>query len=245
DAIVLDVKCGRGAFMETLEDARALAQLMVAIGKGADRRITALITNMDQPLGHAVGNALEVQEAIATLHGQGPADFQELVESVAAEMLRLGRPEEFPDGASARAAVTQAIRSGAALTKFKAFVQAQGGDVSMVEHPERLPSAPIQAPLYPEQAGCVSRIDAREVGLTVVALGGGRVKKGDPIDHRVGVVCHAKVGDPVAPDRPFCTVHAADEASAQAAAARLRAAYRFAPVDAAVERPAIVLDRIT
>lgn len=223
DAIVLDVKCGQGAFMETLDAARALSRLMVSIGQRAGRQVVALITQMEQPLGTAVGHALEVQEAIATLHGQGPADFQALVETVAAEMLTIGQAAPTPD--AAQAAVRQAISSGAALAKFRAFVVAQGGDGALVDDPTQLPQAPYSQPLLAEQTGYVQHIQAREVGLTCVDLGGGRRKKGDPIDHRVGITVHAKVGDRVTPDTPLCTIHATDEQSANTAATRLRAAY--------------------
>ena len=241
DAIVLDVKCGRGAFMENLDDARALARLMVAIGVGAGRQVTALITGMEQPLGRAVGNALEVREAIETLHGKGPADFQELVERVSAEMLLLGDPAcRTLDAAQAR--IREAIGSGAAFEKLVAFVAAQGGDPEQIRHPERLPTAPVQQMLLAEQAGYVHGIDAREVGLAVVEMGGGRKKKGDAIDFGVGVLCLAKVGDRVEVGDPLCAVHAADESSALVALSRLRAAWRVE--ETATNPLPVVLDRI-
>ncbi len=242
DAIVLDVKCGRGAFMGTLDDARALARLMVAIGTGAGRQVTALITGMEQPLGRAVGNGLEVREAIETLHGKGPMDFQELVERVSAEMLLLGDPAG-PSQEAARRRVREVIASGAAFEKLVAFVSAQGGDPEQIRHPERLPAAPVQQTLLAEEAGFVHRIDAQEVGLTVVEMGGGRKKKGDAIDFGVGVICQAKVGDRVGVGDPLCTVHTADEPSAGAALSRLRGAWR---VEAGAADPLpVVLDRIT
>ncbi len=242
DAIVLDVKCGRGAFMETLEDARALSRLMVGIGQGAGRRVTALITQMEQPLGRAVGHALEVQEAIATLHGAGPADFQELTEAIAAEMLLLGSTTPLA-GAEAQARIRDAIRSGAAFETFRAFVAAQGGDVAYVEQPERLPAAPLVVPVLAPAGGTVQRIDAREIGLATVDMGGGRKKKGDPIDPRVGVVVHAKVGAAVQAGERLCDVHAADAAGADAAVRRVQAAYAIA--DAPAAPLPIVLDRVT
>ena len=240
DAIVLDVKCGQGAFMETLDAARALSRLMVNIGNRAGRQVTALITQMEQPLGCAVGHALEVQEAIATLHGNGPADFQALVETVAAEMLILGRPGTT--AAQAQHEVRQAISSGAAFAKFKAFVVAQGGDGEQIDNPDQLPHAPYTQDLLAETAGYVQRIQAREVGLTCVDLGGGRRKKGDPIDHRVGITVHAKVGDQVSIDTLLCTIHAADAQSAAQAATRLRAAYTIGP--ASVAALPVIYDRI-
>ncbi len=192
DAIVLDVKCGRGAFMETLEAARALATLMVAIGTLAGRKVTALVTDMEQPLGNAVGNALEIKEAIDTLQGRGPTDFQELVEIVAGEMLQLAGVAA--NETDARLRVGEVIEDGSAYAKFRAFVAAQGGDTNLVDHPERLPAAPIQVTVPALISGYVHAIDAREIGLTVLGLGGGRHKKGDPIDPGVGVVLQVKIG---------------------------------------------------
>ncbi len=223
DAIVLDVKCGRGAFMETLDEARALSKLMVAIGQLAGRRVTALITQMDQPLGRAVGHTLEVKEAIATLHGQGPTDFQTLVETVAQEMLLLGQQAQTADQAQTQ--IRQAISSGAAFAKFHQFVTAQGGNPKLVENPEQLPQAPVITPVPALTGGYVQRIDAREIGLTCVGLGGGRQKKGDPIDYRVGILVQAKVGDQVATGDALCLVHAADAEAAAAAGQRIQAAY--------------------
>lgn len=240
DAIVLDVKCGQGAFMETLDAARALSRLMVSIGQRAGRQVVALITQMEQPLGAAVGHALEVQEAIATLRGEGPADFQALVETVAAEMVTIGKAAPTPD--AAQTAVRQAISSGAALAKFRAFVVAQGGDGALVDDPTQLPQAPHHQPLLAAETGYVQRIQAREVGLTCVDLGGGRRKKGDPIDHRVGITVHAKVGAQVTPDTLLCTIHAANEQSAAQAAARLRAAYTIGTEP--VEPLPVIYDRI-
>ncbi|MBI1294198.1 thymidine phosphorylase [bacterium] len=241
DAIVLDVKCGRGAFMETLDDARELARLMVAIGDGAGRAVTALITAMEQPLGRAVGNALEVAEAIATLHGNGPADFQELVEQVSAEMVVLGHRHNV-DRSAALGQVQEVIRSGAALDKLRAFVAAQGGDVAQIDDPSLLPSAPVVVPVPAPVAGVVTAIDAREIGLTVVALGGGRRAKGAPIDHRVGVMCDAKVGGVVEVGAPLAWVHAADEGIAQTAVARVQAAYAIGAGRETVG--SIVLERV-
>jgi pyrimidine-nucleoside phosphorylase len=240
DAIVLDVKCGRGAFMATLPDAQALARQMVAIGRLAGRKVTALITQMAQPLGLAVGNALEVQEAIATLHGLGPADFQELVEAVAGEMLLIAGAAD--DLAAARARVSEVIADGRAFAKFRAFVAAQGGDVTLVEHPERLPAAPVQVAVPAPTGGYVHAIDARAVGLVTVDLGGGRLKKGDPVDPAVGVVLRAKVGAQVAAGETLCIIHAANAETAAAVAPRLQAAYTLR--DAPVSSLAIVLDRI-
>ena len=237
DAIVLDVKCGRGAFMESLAEARGLASLMVAIGQGAGRQVTALVTAMDQPLGRAVGNNLEVREAIDTLNGGGPPDFQQLTQEVAAEMLLLGdralieEQEAAGEEAGRRAArfsVQEAIDSGAAMDKFVEFVAAQGGDATAVERPEQLACAPVTVELNASVEGVVSGVDARAVGLAVVALGGGRQQKGDAIDHRVGVVLASKVGDRVLAGDRLCTIHAADADAARLAAKRVLNAYSFA-----------------
>jgi pyrimidine-nucleoside phosphorylase len=244
DAIVLDVKCGYGAFMETLEDAKALAQLMVAIGVRAGRKVVALITQMDQPLGHAVGNALETEEAIATLRGKGPKDFQQLVEQVAAEMLQVGAPKgKSVSSDEARRQVQQAISSGAALAKFRAFVVAQGGDGEMVDYPERLPHVPITVQVPASRSGVVQRVDSRAIGLAVVALGGGRQKKGDPIDYGVGVMVHAKVGDQVDAGTPVCTIYAASDAAAQGVIGEISGAYTIG--DQAVPPLPVVYARVT
>jgi pyrimidine-nucleoside phosphorylase len=214
---------------------------MVAIGELAGRKTTALITQMEQPLGRAVGNALEVQEAIDTLRGRGPSDFQELVEAVSGEMLLIANAAHDRPEAAAR--VRAAIDSGAALAKFAAFVAAQGGDDRVVHDPSLLPAAPVQVIVPAPAEGVVHSIDARALGLVVVALGGGRQKKGDPIDPRVGVMVHAKVGDEVAEGDPLCTVHAVDENAAHWVMDRLIEAYTLRPEPAA-PLP-ILLDRIT
>ncbi|MEZ4732843.1 MAG: thymidine phosphorylase [Caldilineaceae bacterium] len=241
DAIVLDVKCGHGAFMETLADAQALSRLMVAIGQRAGRQVTALITQMEQPLGHAVGHAIEVQEAIATLQGNGPADFQTLVEQVAAELLQIGRVAASAEEAHQQ--IRMVIANGAALAKFSAFVAAQGGDIGMVETPTRLPTAPVRHPFVAPENGYIARIDAREVGLTCVALGGGRQKKGEPIDHGVGIFVQRKVGEQVNAGDELGVILAADETAAQRAAARLQQAYTISATP--VAPLPIIYDRVT
>jgi pyrimidine-nucleoside phosphorylase len=240
DAIVLDVKCGHGAFMETLENARTLSRLMVAIGELAGRKTTALITQMEQPLGRAVGNAMEVQEAIDTLRGEGPADFQELVETVSAEMLLIAGAAHNQGEAARR--VRTAITSGAALARFAAFVAAQGGDARVTEDRTILPSAPVHVAVTAPCSGYVHAIDARAIGLAVVALGGGRQKKGEPIDPRVGVMVQAKVGVYVTVGDAPCTSHAAGSSPARWVIDRLLEAYTLQP-EAAQTLPTL-LDRI-
>jgi len=208
DAIVLDVKVGHGAFMKTQADARHLARLMVEIGRNARRRMSAVISAMDQPLGRAVGNALELKEAIATLQGSGPSDFEQLVVTLAAQMLSLGGlgTDEVLLQNQARAQ----LGNGQAWEKFRQFITAQGGDVRQIDDPELLPSARLVEPIQAPATGWLAEIRADAVGLAVVELGGGRQKKGDSIDYAVGVVLDVKVGDRVEPGQPLCWVHAND-----------------------------------
>ena len=245
DAIVLDVKVGKGAFMETLPAAVELAELMAQIGRGLGRKVTALIGDMSQPLGRAVGNALEVTEAIATLHGRGPADFRQHCVDVAGEMLLIADASGTrflgeTGFLEARAKAAATLDNGAAWTRFRQWIAAQGGDLAYVDDPSRLPRAPIIEPLRAPRPGYVAAIDAREVGFTVVDLGGGRAKKGDPVDPAVGIVLaeRGKIGGKVAAGEPLLWVHARDEAACAAALARLAAAYAFS--DAPVPAPPVV-----
>ena len=205
-AIVLDVKVGEGAFMQTLAEGRALAELMVSIAGLANRKAVALLSDMNQPLGFAVGNALEVKEAIQTLHGGGPADFREHCLTVAGHMLALAGMA--PDQPAGQLKAQQALDSGKAWEKFKTLVKAQGGDVGYITEPERLPLAPLVEDVPAPRSGYLSGINARVVGETAVALGGGRIRKGDPIDHAVGLVVRYKVGDWVEAGKPLFTIHA-------------------------------------
>ena len=237
DVILLDVKTGNGAFMETLEDAIELARLMVSIGKLAGRKVAARVTDMSQPLGLAVGNSLEVKEAIVTLKGQGPADFTELILTESAHLLHMcGRVASVTEG---RARVEEALHSGRALEKFRAFVSAQGGDGRVADDPDAiLEPAPVILPLSSPRTGYLQEVRARTFGEVSVKLGGGREKKGDPIDHRVGMILHAKVGDRVEAGDALCEIHARSEAEARAAADELLAAYAFS--DAPVQPPALI-----
>ena len=228
DAIVLDVKMGNGAFMKTLEDAEILAEAMVLMGTRVGRRIVALISDMNQPLGWAVGNALEVQEAINTLHEGGPADFREHCLVVAAEMLMLGN--KATDANAALTLALETLASGAAWHKFKDMVEAQGGDVRYVDKPERLPKARLIEPVPAPRSGYLANVNAAEVGKAVVDLGGGREEIGDPIDHSVGVIVHYKVGDLVQKDTPLFTIHANDEAKLVAARERVLTAHTFSDI---------------
>lgn len=229
DAIVLDVKVGQGAFMETVAEAEELARLMVEIGRHLDRKMTALIGDMSQPLGLAVGNATEVREAVATLHGEGPADFREHCVDVAREMLLISGRTSDPAGA-ARAALGT-LADGSAWRKFREFVAAQGGDLACVDEPDRLPRAPVIAPLLAAADGTIAQVDAREVGYTVVDLGGGRARKEDAVDPAVGVVLAegTKVGQPAVAGRPLLWVHAGSREACDAASARLARAIVISP----------------
>lgn len=229
DAIVLDVKAGHGAFMETVPEAIALAELMVQIGTRLGRKMTAVIGDMNQPLGLAAGNALEVVEAIETLHGRGPEDFRQHCIDVAGEMLLIAGVAATPDAARAMAART--LDDGSAWERFRRFVAAQGGDLDAVDRPERLPRAPYVAPLLAPRDGYLARLDAREVGYTVVDLGGGRARKEDPVDPAVGVVlaANSKIGRPVVAGEPLLWVHARTTASLDAALARLARACEISP----------------
>jgi pyrimidine-nucleoside phosphorylase len=206
EAIVLDVKVGQGAFMETLADGRDLADLMVAIARRAGRKALALLSGMDQPLGQAVGNALEVREAITTLQGHGPLDFTEHCLVVATHMLLLGGLAA--DESSGRSLVEEQLANGQAFGKFRALVEAQGGDVACVDHPERLPQAPLVETVTAPRCGFLKEVRARTIGETAVRLGAGRAKKDDPIDHAVGIEVLHKVGDYVAASEPLFVLHA-------------------------------------
>lgn len=217
DGIVLDVKTGSGAFMETVEAAVELADIMVEIGEDAGRKMTALISDMNQPLGHAVGNALEVAEAIATLRGGGPADFWEHCLEVAAQMLHLWRPDDPLD--EIRERVVSARSGGQALEKFRQMVAAQGGDVTQVDRPETLPQAGHVAEVQAGRGGYLAAMDTGKLGWAAVHLGAGREEKGQPIDHAVGFVMPVKIGDRLAPGDLLVTIHANDrEKLAQARA---------------------------
>ena len=223
DAIVLDVKIGRGAFMKTEAEARALGQIMVEIGQSVGRKVTALLSDMNQPLGKAVGNALEVREAIDTLHGHGPSDFEEHCLVVGAHMLTLaGRAEDTDD---ARRKLRHSLDSGQAWKKFREWIKAQGGDLSMVDDPDRLPRAGIVKTVKATHDAYVAGIDAQEIGVTAMLLGAGRAEKDTPIDLSVGIVLAVKVGEQVKPGDPLFIIHANDETKLEKAQERALAAF--------------------
>jgi pyrimidine-nucleoside phosphorylase len=234
DAILLDVKCGRGAFVATLAEAEALAQALVAIGQNAGRETVAYITDMEQPLGHAIGNALEVGEAIDTLGGHGPTDLTELSLRFGDEMLRLAGAEPVN--------LEKKLLDGSALRKFAQLVEAQSGDPRVVDDPSRLPAAPVQLPVHAAAGGSVAAIDALEIALVGKSLGAGRDRKDAAIDLAVGIVLHKKVGEVVREGEPLATIHARTGQAARDVASRVAAAFRVAA--SARPRP-LLLRRVT
>ncbi|MBN1666794.1 MAG: thymidine phosphorylase [Anaerolineales bacterium] len=231
-AIVLDVKWGLGAFMATLEEARHLAQLMVEIARLADRKAVALLSDMNQPLGCAVGNALELKEAIETLRGGGPDDFREHCLETAAHMLVLGGV--VVDAQSGRELASQALADGSGLELLRVMIAAQGGDVRYIDQPEKLPKAAHIIPVEAGQSGYLSQVHARLIGEASVLLGGGRERKGDTIDHAVGIVVHCNVGDQVEAGQPLFTIHANDTGNLEQVRSMLTSALAWSadPVEA-------------
>lgn len=223
DAIVLDVKTGSGAFMKKQEDAFALAREMVDIGNAAGRKTIAVISDMDQPLGRAVGNALEVKEAIDTLKGEGPEDFTRLCMTLGVQMLLAG--EKAKDSVEAERKLQQVIADGSALHKLAEFVSAQGGDERAVYDPSLLPAAQLQIPVVSLKSGYVQKIACDEIGICSLILGGGRETKESTIDLSVGILLEKKVGDYVQKGEPLAWIHANDPEKADAAKQRFLKAY--------------------
>lgn len=236
-AILLDVKVGSGAFMKDRAAAEQLARLMVAIGERAGRRVQAVLSNMEQPLGRAVGNALELAEAVAALQGAGPPDLDELCRHEAAALLVLAGHAVSEEAACAE--VDRAIGSGAALAKLAEVVGAQGGDARCVLEPERLPRAPVVRALPSPRAGYIAGVDALTIGRAAVALGAGRAMKSAAIRRDVGFVLRRKTGDAVAAGEPLLDVHAATEADAQTALRAVAGAYRFS--EEPIAAPSVLL----
>jgi pyrimidine-nucleoside phosphorylase len=222
-AIVLDVKVGLGAFMKNLEDARQLSRLMVSIGKLSGRKVVALLSDMNQPLGNAVGNALEVKEAIATLHGQGPKDFTAHCIEVACHMLVVGEKAATLD--DAKKLVIDTLQSGRSWEKFHQLVVNQGGDAAYVDDPEKFAQARLIETVPAPRSGYLKEINAQTVGETSVELGAGRMKKTDSIDPAVGIIIHHKVGDQVQKGQALFTIHANDEKKLADARKRLLGAH--------------------
>jgi pyrimidine-nucleoside phosphorylase len=237
DAIVLDVKVGGGAFMKNRADAWRLAEAMIDLGRRAGREVVAVISDMNQPLGHAVGNALEIREAIATLRGEGPADFVELVTEASARLLILSDLGVTYD--EARRRVEQAIMDGSALEAYQSWIAAQGGD------PDEgaLPTAPVVREAKAPREGAVTSLGAVQVGTAALRLGAGRRTKDDEIDHSVGIVLRKKRGDEVASGDTVAEIHARDEAGAEAAIEEVLAAYELG--DEAPPEHGVILELIT
>jgi thymidine phosphorylase len=236
DALVLDVKVGDGAFMKTLESARELAEAMRELGVRAGREVVCELTDMDQPLGRAVGNALEIREAVDTLRGEGPADLVELILGASGHLLALS--DLGVTQAEGRRRAEEALASGAALELYERWVRAQGGDPAV----EALPVAPVVRAVPAPGDGFVQGIAATAIGETALRLGAGRVRKEDEIDHSVGIVCFAKRGDRVEAGSSLAEVHARSDEAAERALPEVTAAYRLGPEQS--ERRPIVLDVI-
>ncbi len=240
DAIVLDVKTGDGAFMKTLEDSIALAEAMVSIGKLAGKKMAAIISDMDQPLGNAVGNILEVKEVIDTLHGKGPKDLEELVLTLGSYMVVAAEKAETLE--EARGQLKQTLIDGTAFDTFRKFIVAQGGCEEEVLNPGKLPVAQYVEDVLCEEDGFVAKIQTEEIGRISLLLGGGRETKESEIDLTVGLVLHKKRGDKVEKDDVLATIHANDKEKLAQAKERLRKAYTI--VDTAVQNEAIIKDII-
>jgi pyrimidine-nucleoside phosphorylase len=221
DAIVLDVKVGDGAFMKTIDDGRALSEVMIELGRRAGRQVVCMLTDMDQPLGRAVGNALELREALDTLRGEGPPDFSELVLSSVGHLL--GLSDLGINEAQGRWRAELAIADGSAVEAYERWIRAQGGDPDE----EALPKAPVVREVTSPSAGWVRRLGAIQVGIAALHLGAGRATKEDDIDHGVGVLCLKKRGDEVAAGEPLAEVHARNDATADEAARAVLAAYEL------------------
>ncbi|WP_437908839.1 thymidine phosphorylase [Sorangium sp. So ce327] len=240
DALVLDVKVGRGAFMKTLGDARALATALVRVGTAAGKRVSALLTDMSAPLGRTVGNAIETREAIEVLHGRGPGDLVACTLALGEEMLIAGGAAA--SAAEARVKLEAAIASGAAAEVLARMIAAQKGDPAVVQDAGRLPSAPVVVEVAAQDEGHVAAVDPLEIGLSAVALGAGRTRADQRVDPAVGIELAAVRGDRVDRGAPLARIHARRADDARAAADRVRAAFRLGPAPA--EAPALVLERI-
>jgi pyrimidine-nucleoside phosphorylase len=225
NGIVLDVKVGHGAFVQTEQAAQALASLMVGIGRSMGRKVRAVISDMNQPLGQAVGNAVELREALDTLHGQGPVDFREHCLTIASQMLLL--TGEDLDEAEVKARLVRSLDSSLAFAKFRDWIAMQEGDVTYVDDPDRLPTARFIRQVPAPHSGYIASLNARQVGLSSMLLGAGRAKKGDQIDYATGVVLQAKIGDRVEEGQTLFTIHANDEARLPGVRQQLLAAYEW------------------
>ncbi len=237
DGLVLDVKTGSGAFMKTEKDSVHLAELMVQTGERMGKKMVALITDMDQPLGLKVGNALEVEECIEVMQGGGPADLREVSVELAAWMLYLA--DRTPSVDPGRLLAAELIANGSALKKFREIITQQGGDPGVIDDPLRLPQAQRQSPFPSPKSGFVNSIQCEQVGIASLVLGGGREKKEDIIDPAVGLILHKKVGDPVHQGEPLCTIRYNSDTRLAEARNLLQQAYRIAEKPPGAKRPLI------
>jgi pyrimidine-nucleoside phosphorylase/thymidine phosphorylase len=228
DALLLDVKTGSGAFMKKQTEARRLAQAMVTIGRRMGKRMLALITDMDQPLGNAVGNALEVMEAVNTLQGKGPPDLTELSLELAARMLALADPNR--SGEEARELANSLLADGSALAKFRQIIEAQGGDAGVIDAFERLPTASAGHSITTPRSGYVTQVNAEEIGMAAVLLGAGRERLDSAIDHAVGIVVERKVGEQVEAGESLCTLYYNDERGLEEVVQMVEDAFHIASV---------------
>lgn len=240
DGLVLDVKVGRGAFMKTLDDARELARSLVRVGKLAKKKVTAVLTSMESPLGMTIGNALETREAFEVLHGGGPEDLREITFVLGAEMLRIAQVAKTE--AAARKAMNEAIESGRAAERMRAIIEAQGGDPRTVDEPDRLPKAPTVVRVKAEKSGFVRAVDPLELGLTGVTMGAGRTRADQAVDPAVGIVLRARPGDRVEEGDVLAELHLRERKGSKPLVERVRGAFEIA---ARAPRPSpLVLDVI-
>jgi pyrimidine-nucleoside phosphorylase len=241
DGLVLDVKVGRGAFMKDLESARALARALVRVGTRAGKRVVALLTDMTAPIGRSIGNGLETREAIDVLNDAGPADTRELTLTLGAEMLVLGKAE--PSLLRARARLERALADGSALDRFARMVQAQGGDLRAVEHPERLSNAKAKVEVLATRSGYVADCDAYALGVCAIALGAGRTRAEQSVDPSAGIELCAQRGERVTRRQPIAVIHARSRALAESEAERVRGAFRLSAAKPKSQR--VVIERIS
>ncbi|MCZ1979030.1 pyrimidine-nucleoside phosphorylase [Enterococcus faecium] len=239
DAIVLDVTTGDGAFMKNIEDARRLAKTMTSIGKLANRETVAVISDMSEPLGEAIGNSLEVVEAIETLQGNGPEDLVEMCYALGSQMVVLAGKAKTTD--EAITLLQEALESGKALAKFKEMIQNQGGDPAIVEHPERILTARYTMELPAKQSGVVSKIVANELGIAAMMLGAGRKTKEEDIDHAVGLKLHKKIGDTVTKGESLLTIYSNDEEITSV----IELLYKNIEIGESAMKPTLIHDIIT
>jgi pyrimidine-nucleoside phosphorylase len=237
DALVLDVKTGSGAFMKSEDDAVFLAELMVETGQRLGKHVVALITSMDQPLGRAVGNSLEVAECIEILNGRGPEDLRELCLALSAWMFLLGKRVASLD--EGRRLAEEMIAGGKAREKFREMIRLQGGNPSVIENPGLLPLANYQAQIASPTSGIVTEIMCERIGTAGVLLGGGRERKEDSVDPAVGIIVHKKLGDPISAGEALCTVHYNSEERQERAKPLLLESYTIGAASPSAMRPLV------